>query len=51
MLLNGNTLNVNSSGDIPDLEPLHVNSSEPIVIGPYSIVFAHLPYVIPPACR
>ncbi|XP_015879557.3 heparanase-like protein 3 [Ziziphus jujuba] len=51
MLLNGNILNVNSSGDIPALEPLHVNSSEPVVIGPYSIVFAHLPYVVPPACR
>lgn len=51
MLLNGKILNVNSSGNIPNLEPSYVNSSEPIVVGPFSIVFAHIPYVGPPACR
>ncbi|KAF3453060.1 hypothetical protein FNV43_RR03493 [Rhamnella rubrinervis] len=51
MLLNGEILNVNSSGDIPNLEPSYVNSSEPIVVGPFSIVFAHIPYVEPPACQ
>ncbi|EEF28717.1 heparanase-like protein 3 [Ricinus communis] len=50
MLLNGNILDVNSSGDIPTLEPLRVNSSQPITVTPFSIVFVHLPYDLP-ACR
>ncbi|KDP30214.1 hypothetical protein JCGZ_16996 [Jatropha curcas] len=50
MLLNGKTLTVNSSGDIPILEPINVNSSTPIIVAPFSIVFANLPYDIP-ACR
>ncbi|KAK3039961.1 hypothetical protein RJ639_027151 [Escallonia herrerae] len=50
MLLNGNALVLNSEGDIPPLHPLHVNSSEPITIAPYSIVFSHLPHVVLPAC-
>ena len=50
MLLNGNILDVNSSGDIPPIEPIHVNLSEPISVAPFSIVFVHLPYVLP-ACR
>jgi len=49
MLLNGNILTVNSSGDIPSLEPLHVNSSKPIMVAPFSIVFVQMPYVLP-AC-
>ena len=51
MLLNGNALHVDSSGTIPSLNPVYVNASEPIVVGPSSIVFAHIPYVVPPACR
>ncbi|RVW43824.1 Heparanase-like protein 3 [Vitis vinifera] len=51
MLLNGNILTVNASGDIPPLEPLNVNSSSPITIAPFSIVFVHMPSVVLPACR
>ncbi|KAL2327419.1 hypothetical protein Fmac_020846 [Flemingia macrophylla] len=50
MLLNGNALSVNSAGDIPPLEPLYVNSSEPIRVDPFSIVFVHLPYAVVAAC-
>lgn len=50
MLLNGQILGLNSSGDIPPLEPISVNSSAPIVIAPYSIAFIHMPYVVLPAC-
>lgn len=50
MLLNGNVLSVDSSGDIPALDPLHVNPSTPIRIAPFSIVFAHLPYIRLSAC-
>lgn len=49
MLLNGNILTVNSSGDIPSLEPLLVNSSKQIMVAPFSIVFVQMPYVLP-AC-
>ncbi|XP_021741828.1 heparanase-like protein 3 [Chenopodium quinoa] len=51
MLLNGEVLGVSSSGEIPSLTPLHVNSSELIVVGPFSIVFVHMPYIILPACK
>ena len=51
MLFNGNALNVDSSGNIPTLEPVFVNSSQPIIVAPFSIVFVHIPYVTPPACR
>ena len=51
MLLNGKILTLNSSGDIPPLEPLYANSSSPISVAPFSIVFAHIPNVVPPACR
>ncbi|XP_020206949.1 heparanase-like protein 3 [Cajanus cajan] len=50
MVLNGNALSVNSDGDIPSLEPLYVNSSEPIRVDPFSIVFAHLPDAVVAAC-
>ncbi|KAL9377081.1 hypothetical protein Peur_031201 [Populus x canadensis] len=49
MLLNGNILTVNSSGDIPSFEPLLVNSSKPIMVAPFSIVFVQMSYVLP-AC-
>ncbi|XVE63644.1 hypothetical protein DITRI_Ditri07aG0036500 [Diplodiscus trichospermus] len=51
MLLNGNILSVNSSGIIPPLEPLRVNSPKPIMVAPLSIVFTHMPDVIVPACQ
>jgi heparanase 1 len=50
VLLNGKTLTVNSSGDIPSLEPLYANSSNLIKVDPFSIVFAHIPNLVLPAC-
>ncbi|KAL9249017.1 Heparanase-like protein [Drosera capensis] len=50
MLLNGKILSVDSTGGIPTMEPVEVNSSEPVVVAPYSIVFVHIPYVLVPAC-
>ncbi|PSS13898.1 Heparanase-like protein [Actinidia chinensis var. chinensis] len=51
MVLNGKILSLNSSGHIPPLEPLYVNSSEPITVAPFSIVFVHISNVVLPACR
>ncbi|CAL5400454.1 unnamed protein product [Camellia sinensis] len=51
MLLNGKILTVNSFGEIPPMEPVRVNSSEPVTVAPFSIVFAHIPNVVLPACR
>lgn len=51
MVLNGNILAVNSGGEIPALNPIYVNPSTPIRVAPFSIVFAHLPYVTLPACN
>ncbi|CAJ1975615.1 unnamed protein product [Sphenostylis stenocarpa] len=50
MVLNGNALRVNSAGDIPPLDPIYVNSSEPIRVAPFSIVFAHLSGAVVTAC-
>ncbi|XP_027332714.1 heparanase-like protein 3 [Abrus precatorius] len=50
MLLNGKILTVNSAGEIPPFEPLYVDSSKPIIVGPLSIVFAHIPNVVLSAC-
>ncbi|KAL2518047.1 Heparanase-like protein 3 [Abeliophyllum distichum] len=50
MLLNGKALTVNSAGIIPSLEPRRVNHSEPITVGPFSIVFAQIPSIHVPAC-
>lgn len=50
MVLNGNVLSINSDGDIPPLEPLYVNSSKPITVAPFSIVFSHIPDAVVPAC-
>ncbi|PWA65737.1 glycoside hydrolase, family 79 [Artemisia annua] len=44
-VLNGEELRINSSSDVPSLEPLYVNSSEIITVAPYSIVFAHIPHL------
>lgn len=51
MILNGKPLNVDSSGNIPTFEPMYVDPSKPIVIDPYSIVFAHIPFIVLPACQ
>ena len=51
MLLNGNVLAVDQNGNIPKLEPIRVDGSEPITVAPYSIVFAHIPYFYAPGCR
>ncbi|XP_024983954.1 heparanase-like protein 3 [Cynara cardunculus var. scolymus] len=51
MMLNGKELTINESGDIPSLEPLYTNSSEPITVAPYSIVFAHIPHFTLRACK
>jgi heparanase 1 len=50
VLLNGNILTVNSSGEIPPLEPLYANSSNPIKVDPFSVVFVHIPDLLLPAC-
>ncbi|KAL3535927.1 hypothetical protein ACH5RR_004388 [Cinchona calisaya] len=50
MLLNGNELTVDKSGNIPQLKPQPADASEPITVAPYSIVFAHIPYLILQAC-
>lgn len=50
VLLNGQILNVNSSGMIPSLDPMKVNLSDPITVAPFSIVFAHLPSIQVSAC-
>lgn len=51
MLLNGKILGLTSKGEIPPLEPVSVNSLEPIIVAPFSIVFAQIPDVILPACK
>lgn len=51
MMLNEKELTINKSGDIPSLEPLYMNSSEPIIVAPYSIVFAHIPHFTLRACK
>ncbi|RWW57919.1 hypothetical protein BHE74_00035274 [Ensete ventricosum] len=51
VLLNGNILAVDSDGNIPELEPVAVDATQPITVAPFSIVFAHIPYFYAPACR
>ncbi|GFP94031.1 heparanase-like protein 3 [Phtheirospermum japonicum] len=50
VLLNGKPLKVDPSGLIPAIEPVAVNSSEPVYVAPYSIVFVRMPNVALPAC-
>lgn len=50
MLLNGETLTIDSDEKIPDFQPVNVNHSEPIIVDPYSIVFVHFPHIVLPAC-
>ncbi|KAM0904383.1 hypothetical protein ACQ4PT_018082 [Festuca glaucescens] len=51
MLLNGNVLATDANGGIPKLEPVQVEGTQPITVGPYSIVFAHIPSFYAAACR
>jgi heparanase 1 len=51
MLLNGNVLATDANGGIPKLEPVQVEGTQPITVGPYSIVFCHIPSFYAPACR
>ncbi|KAK1621000.1 hypothetical protein QYE76_026517 [Lolium multiflorum] len=51
MLLNGNVLATDANGGIPKLEPVQVEGTQPITVGPYSIVFAHIPSFYATACR
>ncbi|XP_074587681.1 heparanase-like protein 3 [Curcuma longa] len=51
MLLNGDALEVDADGNIPALDPIKVDGSQPIVLAPFSIVFARIPSFQPPACR
>lgn len=51
MLLNGKALTVNSTGEIPTLEPVNVDTSETVTVAPFSIVFVHIPNIHLPACR
>ncbi|KAI4380972.1 hypothetical protein MLD38_007097 [Melastoma candidum] len=50
-LLNGQVLNVNSSGIIPVMDPKEVSASEPIVVAPFSVVFVRFPSLDVTACR
>ncbi|PWZ20902.1 Heparanase-like protein 3 [Zea mays] len=50
LLLNGNVLATDADGEIPELEPVQVDGTQPITVGPYSIVFAHVPSFYAPAC-
>ncbi|KAK9079506.1 hypothetical protein SSX86_001178 [Deinandra increscens subsp. villosa] len=50
LLLNGKELGVNSTGNIPSLEPIEVSLSDPITVAPYSIVFVHIPRIHIQAC-
>lgn len=51
MLLNNKILGIDSSGNIPKLEPIELEATQPITVAPYSIVFVHIPYFSAPACR
>ncbi|GAB4828215.1 hypothetical protein Ancab_035129 [Ancistrocladus abbreviatus] len=51
MLLNGKILTLDLAGGIPALEPVKVDSLEPITVAPFSITFAHIPYIVLPACK
>ncbi|XP_075662630.1 heparanase-like protein 3 [Castanea sativa] len=51
MLLNGKILNIDSSGLIPPLIPIDVNQLDPIIVAPFSIVFAQIPYIKFSACN
>lgn len=51
VLLNGKILAVDSSGNIPRLKPIRVNPLSLVTVAPFSIVFAHIPNILVPACK
>ena len=50
MVLNGIPLELTGTGDIPRLDPVHVNVKSPISISPLSIAFIVFPNFEAPAC-
>ncbi|KAK2449565.1 heparanase protein [Trifolium repens] len=50
VLLNGIPLKLTEKLDIPELKPIFVSSSSPIIVGPDSIVFVHIKDFNAPAC-
>lgn len=50
-LLNGKILSVDSSGNIPALNPIKVRMSDPILVASFSVVFARFPSMNVTACR
>ena len=50
VLLNGNPLEVTSSGEIPPMNPDFYNDSSPLRVAPSSIVFVVLAHFNVPAC-
>ncbi|KAL5988099.1 hypothetical protein ACLOJK_035862 [Asimina triloba] len=50
MLLNGKLLAVDSNGEIPPLESVALDNTEPVNVAPLAIVFVHIPNVSLPAC-
>ncbi|XP_031371761.1 heparanase-like protein 3 [Punica granatum] len=49
-VLNGRILNVDSSGNFPELKPMILNQSDVVTIAPYSIVFVRFPGINITAC-
>ena len=50
MMLNGRALVTDADGNIPRMEPVRVDGAQHVVMAPYSILFAHIPYFYAPAC-
>lgn len=50
-LLNGIPLEVTYSEDLPNLDPIVMENSSPILVGPLSIVFVVLPDAHVPICK
>ncbi|KAK3438121.1 hypothetical protein EUGRSUZ_C02740 [Eucalyptus grandis] len=50
-LLNGKILSVDSSGNIPALNPIQVRMSDPILVASFSVAFARFPSMNVTACR
>lgn len=50
MVLNGIPLQLTDAGNIPSLDPVHVNVKSPIYVSPLSIAFIVFPNFEAPAC-
>lgn len=50
-LLNGEPLQVSERGDVPDLDPAHVETNAPLSIAPFSIKFVVYPNFNSPGCK